>query len=139
MNREYVLRWCIKAESDLKAVSQLLKAENPPTDIICFHCQQAVEKYLKAFLTHHNIQVKRTHDIEFLLDLCAEQDKEFLNLLEKEKAAQLTEFAVEVRYPEEFYIPTLDEAKEYFSIALKIKEFVSQKLGIREGNLIKNG
>lgn len=135
MNREYVLKWCIKAESDLKAAKQLLESEDPPTDVICFHCQQAVEKYLKAFLTFHNIEVKKTHDIEFLLDLCAGQDKDFLNLLEREKASELTSFGVEVRYPDEFYFPTLDEAIENFKVALKVKAFILKKLNIKDSEI----
>lgn len=138
MNRKYVLRWCAKAESDLKAVNQLLKSEEPPTDVICFLCQQAVEKYLKAFLTSHKVEVKKTHDIEYLLDLCAEKNNDFLDLIEGEKASQLTDFAVEVRYPEEFYIPSLEEAREYFEIASKIRDFVLKKLEIKEEELTEN-
>lgn len=62
------------------------------------------------------------------------QDKDFEDL-DKEKISRLSFFAVEVRYPEEFYIPTLDEVKEYFAIALKVKDFIFKKLEIREGDL----
>jgi len=34
VNKEYVLKWCIKAESDLKAAKELLKSKAPPTDVI---------------------------------------------------------------------------------------------------------
>jgi len=44
----------------------------------------------------------------------------------------LSHFAVEIRYPDEFYIPSVEEAKEYLEIALKIKEFTFKKLGIKE-------
>lgn len=137
MSKKYVLRWCKKAESDLRAVRELLEAKTPLTDIICFHCQQAVEKYLKAFLTSQNIEAGRTHDIGYLLDLCAKRDNDFLGLLEKEKASQLTDFAVDVRYPEEFYIPTIEETKEYFTLAIRVKEFILGKLGIREEDLME--
>lgn len=81
--------------------------------------------------------MKKIHDLEAILNLCIEQDKEF-EKLDKEKISSLSLFAVEVRYPEEFYIPTLDEVKEYFEIALKVKDFVFKKLGIREEDLVKN-
>lgn len=68
--------------------------------------------------------------------MCIERDNDFINLIEREKASQLTDFAVEVRYPEEFYIPTLNETKEYFTLALKVKDFVFNKLGIGEEDLI---
>lgn len=137
MKKEIILRWLRKAESDLKVVKHLLMIDEPPTDALCFHCQQAIEKYLKAFLTFRNVRVKKIHDMEAILNLCIEQDKEFGNL-DKENISSLSLFAVEVRYPEEFYIPTLDEVKEYFEIALKVKDFVFKKLGIREGDLVKN-
>jgi len=44
--------WLIKASSDLKIVEHELNLpeEEIVKDAVCFHCQQAVEKYLKAFL-----------------------------------------------------------------------------------------
>ena len=39
-----------------------------PTDIICFHAQQCVEKYLKSILVLHQIPVPKTHDIEKVLN-----------------------------------------------------------------------
>ncbi|MSU80013.1 MAG: HEPN domain-containing protein [Gemmataceae bacterium] len=42
--------WIIKADNDLKNAAHTLKlGEEGPTDTVCFHCQQCVEKYLKAF------------------------------------------------------------------------------------------
>lgn len=134
MKKEIILRWLRKAESDLKVVKHLLPIDEPPTDALSFHCQQAVEKYLKAFLTFHDIRVKKIHDLEAILNLCIEQDQEFESL-DKEKISSLSLFAVEVRYPDEFYIPTLEEVKEYFEIALKVKEFVLKKLEITEADL----
>lgn len=130
MKKEVILRWFRKAESDLKVVKHLLTIDEPPTDALCFHCQQAIEKYLKAFLTFHDVRVKKIHDMEALLNLCIEQDKDFENL-DKEKISRLSFFAVEVRYPDEFYTPSVDEARECFEIALKIKDFVLKKLEIK--------
>ncbi|MEG8946758.1 HEPN domain-containing protein [Rosettibacter firmus] len=132
--REIILRWFKKAESDLKVVQHLISTDEPPTDALCFHCQQAIEKYLKAFLTFHDIRVQKTHDMKSLINLCVNQDKDFENLNE-EKISHLSFFSVEIRYPEEFYIPALDETKEYFALALKVKEFVAKKLKIKEEEL----
>ncbi|MCM8809702.1 MAG: HEPN domain-containing protein [Candidatus Omnitrophica bacterium] len=97
--------------------TKLLKLLSMPeeeivTDTLCFHCQQTVEKFLKAFLINAGIDFGKTHSIEYLIKLCSCVDKEFENLYEKVKG--LTDYAVEVRYPDEFYIPTLEEAKEAF-------------------------
>ena len=39
-----------EAEEDLLAVMILIEQDNSPPSIICFHCQQAAEKFIKGFL-----------------------------------------------------------------------------------------
>ncbi len=56
-----------------------------------------------------------------------EEDDEFEYLYEI-KANKLTRYAVEVRYPDEFYIPSIEEAKEAVEIAKKVKSFIRRKL-----------
>ena len=68
-------------------------------EIIAFHCQQAVEKYLKALLVRHQIEFPKTHDIAKLLDRVATVNA---NMAESLRDADvLTPFGVEVRYPSE--------------------------------------
>ena len=50
MNEETVKKWITKAESDLKIGKDEMLTDRPATDAVCFHMQQCVEKYLKAFL-----------------------------------------------------------------------------------------
>lgn len=66
-----VLRqWVEKAEHDLTAARQIQKlGKAAPTDTICFHAQQCVEKYLKAALVNLGIPFAKTHDIEVLMKL----------------------------------------------------------------------
>jgi len=57
--------WVQKAENDLKNATYTLKMEEDcPTDTVCFHAQQCVEKYLKAFLVLRRINFPKTHDIK---------------------------------------------------------------------------
>jgi len=51
MKEDIVIRWIVKADNDIKAVKYLIVMEDAPLDVLSFHCQQAVEKYLKAYLT----------------------------------------------------------------------------------------
>ncbi len=46
-------------------------AEESPTDTVCFHAQQCVEKYLKAVLVSEAIDFPKTHDLEELMDRSA--------------------------------------------------------------------
>uniref|UniRef100_A0A7V5XH28 HEPN domain-containing protein n=1 Tax=Thermodesulfobacterium geofontis TaxID=1295609 RepID=A0A7V5XH28_9BACT len=135
MINEEAKKWLIKAINDYKSAQKLLSQseEEIITDTACFHCQQAVEKMLKAFLINHDIEFGRTHSIEYLIKLCSKVDKEFEKLYEITEG--LTEYAVDVRYPEEFYIPSVEEAKEALNAATKVKEFVLRKLKIDEKDL----
>ena len=47
---ELARQWVAKAANDLLSADNNLKAEKSPADVVCFHCQQAAEKLLKAFL-----------------------------------------------------------------------------------------
>jgi HEPN domain-containing protein len=127
MKEEVALRWITKAENDLKAVKQLLTFEDSPTDVISFHCQQSVEKYLKAYLTLVDVRVKKIHDLKTILYLCMEEDNDFKEL-DTEEIANLTFYAVEIRYHEDYIELTIDEAEELYKIARKVRDFVRGKL-----------
>ncbi len=75
-----------------------LSAEEPPlTDLVCFHCQQAAEKYLKALLQELALPVPRIHDLLELLDRLLPHDAT-LGTLRKD-LIPLNRYAVEYRYP----------------------------------------
>ncbi len=128
MNLERAKKWIRKAENDIKVAVDELNTENPVTDAICFHAQQAVEKLLKAFLIFHNKPFRKTHDIAELISLCSKIDRDFEELMD-EKIVKLTIYAVDVRYPEAIdYEPSLREAEEAIEIAEKVRKFVLSKL-----------
>jgi HEPN domain-containing protein len=60
-----------KAAQDEQAMAILLAAPSAPDEAIGFHAQQAVEKLLKALLSHRRIAFRRTHDLTELIDLLA--------------------------------------------------------------------
>jgi HEPN domain-containing protein len=127
---EYLEKWLAKAGNDLKAAESLINQapEDMVTDAICFHSQQAVEKYLKTFLISRNIDFDRSHKLEYLLELCIEDDNDFSQI----DVGDLSFYALEVRYPDDFYIPTEREARESLEIARRIREFIFQKLDIED-------
>ena len=91
------------------------------TEIICFHCQQAVEKYLKAFLTKHQVEFPKTHSIMTLINLCSGIDSSFKEKLSN--ADLLTDYAVEIRYPDDWYEPTIEETRKAYEITEKVNLF----------------
>ena len=133
--KEETKRWLIKAMNDYKTAEKLLNLPEDEiiTDTLCFHCQQAVEKFLKAFLVQHNIDFEKVHSLEYLIKLCSTVDGEFENLYEV--AEKLASYAIDIRYPDEFYIPSIKEAEEAFKLATFAKDFVLKKLNITEDSL----
>jgi len=119
--------WILKADHDLKIAKDEMKEREPVTDMVCFHCQQAVEKILKAFLISKNKEVAKTHDLSFSINECIKIDIEFRELFDKE-IDLMSVYAVEMRYPGDMYIPSLEEAKDAISKAEYVKEFVMRKL-----------
>ena len=69
----------------------------------------------------------KTHDIAHLIELCKRHDSIFENLYSL-SAHKLTRYAVIVRYPDEFYIPSLQEAEESVQIAEDVKKFVLNRM-----------
>ncbi len=63
------LEWVQKAEADHAAAQCLAQSPSALHDAVCFHTQQCIEKYLKAWLQEANTAFRRTHDLEELLDL----------------------------------------------------------------------
>lgn len=120
-NEEYVQEWLNKAEKDIKTV-EIMKEFEDLTEIICFHCQQAVEKYLKALLIKNNEEITKTHNIDYLLNKCLQFDKEF----EKYLGTALSEYAVDTRYPDIRYIPTKEETEEAIQLMTNIIELVKK-------------
>jgi len=65
--------------------------------LVCFHCQQSAEKYLKALLEELGITVARTHDLDKLLTVVQRHHPTLQSL--KRGLLFLTDFAVDARYP----------------------------------------
>ncbi len=124
--RELISNWLDKADKDLLSVEHELSFSDVVTETVCFHCQQAAEKHLKAYLVFLDIPFTKTHEIGELITKCESGDKE-ISLL-KEEADKLTDYAVEIRYPDDWFEPSLTDAKEAFKIAKRIKEFVEKRM-----------
>ena len=87
-----VRNWLIKSLHDLGSARRLMEGDEPYLDTAVYHCQQAAEKVLKAFLTYHDILFERTHDLIELLELSLAQEPAFKQW--REVAEELTPYAV---------------------------------------------
>lgn len=122
--RNYIEQWLEKAEHDLLAARLILDHQPLILDISCFHCQQAVEKYLKTFLIFRNRDFPKTHNIDLLLKSCSAINDHFKEVDIK----NLEDFAVRGRYPHDFLLPSVEEAEELYEITLEIKELVTKEI-----------
>ena len=66
-------------------------------DLVCFCCQQAVEKYLKALMEEQRLTIPRTHDLEELLSQLLPAHPQLRTL--RRGCKFLIQFAVDARYP----------------------------------------
>ena len=118
-------QWLETADSDLTAAKSLLQYMQPISyEIICFHCQQAVEKYLKWFLVLQDIEPPKTHDLEELEKQCEAIYPLFFEIYEK--CSILSKYAIKTRYPNEMRVERQDmeNALEY---AKDVRDFLSEQ------------
>jgi HEPN domain-containing protein len=92
-----VQEWIDLARQDEASARFLLQMRPLPLEVICFHCQQAAEKLIKAVLAKHGLDIPKTHDLPVLLDLAAEPVPSLAVL--DQPALDLNAFSVLVRYP----------------------------------------
>lgn len=119
-------RWLIKADHDLLTAKTMLGVEGT-TDVVCFHAQQCAEKCLKAYLVFVDRDFPKTHDLQNLLKLCADHDPSFASM--EDDARILSDYAVEVRYVDDWRTIESEEAVNAMEMAMNIYEHVKQKLG----------
>ena len=67
--REQAMALLEKARHDEVLVEEVLSTNRVTDDMIGFHCQQAIEKLLKAVLSLHGVRYRKTHDLRELMDL----------------------------------------------------------------------
>ena len=91
---DLVEKWIKIADKDLLTAKQLLESKIVITEMVCYHCQQSAEKYLKAFLVKHQIEFSKTHNIMTLINLCSVKDASIKK--ELSEADILTDYAIEI-------------------------------------------
>ncbi len=139
VKRRLLAEWLRKAEADLAVAVHLLSAgkaeasvaedisvpDHPvPTELdyanaVAFHCQQAAEKYLKAFLTWQAIEFPKTHDLDQLLDLVQTVDEQLADSLRD--VIVLTPYGVELRYPGDRPDANVEQARQAVELVWEVQ------------------
>jgi HEPN domain-containing protein len=125
--KEFTLEWVNKAEEDYIISMRENKAEPAIYSAVCFHCQQAAEKYLKAYMQEEGIEFEKTHDLRFLF----EKVKNKLTALsgKTDSLDELSFYAVESRYPGPSALK--EDAEKAVETMIDVRNAVRQILGIK--------
>jgi HEPN domain-containing protein len=121
--REIVQEWVKKGESDFIAAKTLAPQEGLENQT-GFHCQQAIEKWLKAYLIKQGEEIRKIHDLTALVIECEIYDPDFEEL--ESLVEGITDFAVEFRYPGENATP--EEVKDALDKTGKVRDFIMPKI-----------
>jgi HEPN domain-containing protein len=124
--RREIRQWLIKSEHDLRSSQRLFAGDDPILDTAVYHCQQAAEKALKAYLTFQDSPFQKVHVLGILVEQCLEFDRSFESI--RDIADVLTPFATAFRYPGDVLEPDPDDAKEALEAATEIIEFVYARI-----------
>ena len=127
----YTRQWVRKAESDVAVARHLFKLKPVPSDEICFHCQQAIEKYFKSMLAESGLPIQKTHDLTILLHQIIPSDATLQSLARGIKG--ISRYAVEYRYPG--MSTTSRQARAAYRRALVVREEIRRRLGLRSKRL----
>lgn len=118
--------WIAKGSQDLQSAQWLLESPDALNDAVGFHCQQAAEKVLKAYLTWREVPFERTHSLVALVGKCLPFDETFEDL--RLAATSLTPYAVAARYPGDLPGLSKEEALEALDKAQQVWNFVIDRL-----------
>lgn len=122
--KELAREWLMRAMHDLQAAKILAGASGGPLDAAIYHCQQAAEKAVKAWLQSKDARFAKTHDIEDLLEQAAKLDAGFRQF--EVAATVLTPYVSAFRYPAggDEFMPSREEFNEALLHAQSICDFV---------------
>lgn len=124
--RLVIQQWVQKAENDLQTATYTLQlGEDCPTDTVCFHAQQYIEKYIKALLVLHESEFPRTHNLGVLIARLPQPTRPRLTPEEQER---LTDYATTTRYPGDYEPIPLTEAKQAVRLARRVRQAMRKQL-----------
>ena len=118
------LEWIRKAEGDYTIMHQNYHSSNPIHDAICFHAQQCIEKYLKAWLQETNIPFTRTHDLERLLSLILPTLPDWE--VWQADFSTISEHAVDFRYPGKE--ATATDVQHAIETCIRVRQAIREQL-----------
>ena len=128
--KKQVKDWVLLADKDLYVAELIIKDDYPLTNIVAFHCQQSIEKYLKALIIEKNIPLIKTHDLIKLNGMI----NEVKNLgIDEKKLIVLNEVYMDSRYPGDLGLipdgmPTKEQVNVFLEYVNEVKTIINNEL-----------
>jgi HEPN domain-containing protein len=121
--------WIMLAEKDVKTASIIINEEHL-TNIVAFHCQQAIEKYFKAYILEHGEPLLKIHDLPKLYGII-KGIKDFK--IDEDLLSIINETYIEDRYPGELGLlpdgmPSKEQAHDFLKFTKDIEEKIKTEL-----------
>lgn len=118
--------WFKMAKKDLQSAKILFEHE-ADYGIVCFHCQQAAEKFLKGYLVKQTGMVQEGHSVVKLCRRAVQFEPEFKTFLKD--CALLNIYYIETRYPAEDPLVVLKEdTEECLKIVDSLIQFIERSV-----------
>jgi HEPN domain-containing protein len=127
--KKFVDDWLMLAEQDIRTASVIIN-EDHLTNIVAFHCQQAIEKYFKAYILENDKPLLKIHDLPKLYGMI-KKIKDFK--IDEDILAVINETYIEDRYPGELGLlpdgmPSDEQAHNFLEFAKEIEEKIKTEL-----------
>lgn len=124
-NREVAKEWFQFAKLDLESAKFLTNMHPIPIEIICYHCEQSAEKYIKGYMALNGQSIAKTHDLVILNKSCKKYSSDFSDI--DDECIELVAYGVQVRYPYELEV-NIQDMKTAIVCAEKIQKLIEDKL-----------
>ena len=119
--REETLNWISKANKDLGNAGFAMESVDGPLPVTtALHCQLSAEKYLKAFLSEHEILFSHKITLISLFESCEPIDHSFASL--RHDIDQLNGYSIASRYPSSS--DSLEFREQAINSAKRVRDFV---------------
>ncbi len=128
--------WLDRAKEDLEVVERIIDATHL-TNIVAFHCQQAIEKTFKAVIEENGEEVPRIHNLVRLYNLIKDRLAVEINEL---VLKEISDVYIEARYPGElgllpYGIPTIEDVKRFYNVAQMVYSNTQEQLSQLEDDI----
>lgn len=132
---KFYFEWLKSAQQDIHVASVLVNDAHG-RNACAFHCQQAIEKALKAYMLLSSGRLLDGHNLTWLCRQAMKYDDEFEQWFDE--SASLNRYYIETRYPADIPLQlSHDDIKRVYKMAKNMYDFIGQQVDEEEDELME--